>query len=257
MKSFLKSLMLALLIFVFGAMSACTLGQAVEATSTPVDVNAVMTAAAATAFVQLSQIAGQASPTSEPSQTPTSAPPTNTPDALAVATTQPPALQLLTPTSTDAAGGLPAVETPIVSAGLPTNTPSLVLTLGLPLAPASLKTPDPTCFDAEFVADISILDGTVLKPDEKFTKIWRIQNTGLCAWDEGFGLTFFAGDSLHGDPIYFSVRDQPVAPGGIVDLGIQMRAPSTPGDYVGHWTMINDQGTTFGRNLIVFIKVAK
>jgi methionine-rich copper-binding protein CopC len=62
---------------------------------------------------------------------------------------------------------------------------------------------------------------------------------------------------MGGVAIYFSNKDKPVAPGGIVDLGIEMRAPVKPGDYVAHWTMISDQGKTFGGDLTVFIKVVK
>jgi hypothetical protein len=254
MKSFWKQMQVILVLVVLVVLSGCTLGQTTAATATPIDVNAVMTSAAATAFVQLTQIAGQSSPTSAPTQTPTVASSTKTPDALASATTQSPGLQLLTPTSTGgAAGGLPAVATSAIGGGLPTSTSALSLTLVVPVASTSNV---PICYNSKFIADISIPDGTVLKPYEKFRKIWRIQNTGTCSWDQGFGLTIWNGPSMYGYPIYFSSNDLPVAPGGIVDLGIDMRAPTQPGDYVAHWTMISDQGKAFGGDLTVVIKVS-
>ena len=236
------------------ALSGCSLGQgSAVPTATPVDINAVMTSAAATAFVQLTQIAGQASPTAVPSQTPTNVPPTKTPDPL-VATSVSALEQITTPTAVDAAAGLPAVNTPLPVAGLQTNIAAPGFT---PQAPVLVSTAGPTCFNSAFVADVTIPDGTVMQRTEKFTKVWRIQNTGVCAWDEGYGLIIWAGPAMNGAANYFSKNDASVQPGGIVDMWIEMRAPAEPGDYIAHWKMINDQGTLFGTDLTVFIKVAK
>jgi hypothetical protein len=242
MKSVSKTIQVALILLTVAALSSCSLGQAAASpTATAVDVNAVMTSAAATAFVQLTGIAAQASSTTPPTLASTIAP--------TQAPTQDQALLLLTPT--DAAGGLPIVEsTPTLQFGL-TVVPSLT-----PFATPGSGT-IVTCFNSKYISDVTIPDGTVLKPNEKFTKVWRIQNTGTCNWDQGFGLTLWAGPSMGGSAIYFSGKDKPVVPGGIVDLGIEMRAPPQPGDYVAHWTMIGDQGKTFGADLTVFIKVVK
>jgi methionine-rich copper-binding protein CopC len=62
---------------------------------------------------------------------------------------------------------------------------------------------------------------------------------------------------MGGGPQYFSNHDQKVGPGGIVDIGVEMRAPTQPGEYVAHWTMISDTGKTFGGDFTVFIKVVK
>jgi hypothetical protein len=98
----------------------------------------------------------------------------------------------------------------------------------------------------------------VLQPYEKFQKIWRIQNTGTCAWDQGFGFVFAYGDTdMGGQPQYFSKIDQPVGPGGIVDFAVNLRAPTKPGDYYGHWSMISDSGKLFGQAVMVYIKVVK
>ena len=249
MNRLIRPIQVALVLVALIALSGCGSGQTVEPTATPVDVNAVMTSAAATAFVQLTQIAGQASATVAPTQTSTVAPPTNTPDPNAATATQSSPLQLLTPT--DSAGGLPVVETPIGGA-LPTNTVSPNLT---PIAPVATASTGTTCFNSKFVADVTVPDGTVVKPGEKFRKVWRIQNTGTCKWDQGFGLTIWAGPAMGGTPIYFSGKDQPVDAGGTVDLGIDMVAPTQSGEYIAHWVMINDQGKTFGGDFTVVIKV--
>jgi len=252
------------------ALSACSLSQAAVPTATPVDINAVMTSAAATAFVQLTQIAGQASATLVPTKTPTAVPPTNTQPSPAGTGTQEPALQLLTSTPSDGAAGLPVVSTSLVSTPVVAGTPTLTLSPGVmggsptltkvpgltPIGSGQSNVTVITCLNSKFVADITIPDYTVLKPYEKFTKIWRIQNTGTCSWDQGFGLVMWAGEAMSGEPVYFSRNDKPVDPGGIVDMVIEMRAPTKPGEYIAHWVMVSDTGQTFGGDLTVAIKVS-
>ena len=254
MNKILKPFPIAILgVMTMLALSSCSLGQAAAGpTATAIDINAIMTSAAATAFVQLTQIAGQASPTHAPTQTATKVRFTSTPNAPSGSATQASVMEIAAPTSTGAAAGLPAVNTPLATSILQTNIAAPGFT---PLAPIVKVTAGPTCFNSSFVADVTIPDGTVLKPYEKFTKIWRVENTGICAWDQGFGLTIWAGPAMNGTPIYYSNNDQAVQPGGIVDLPIEMRAPSEPGDYIAHWILINDQGDTFGTDLTIFIKV--
>jgi hypothetical protein len=237
MNRFHKLIQAALNLMILAALSSCA-GQAATAAPT-VDIGAVKTAAAATAIVELTKIAGQASPTTAPSRTPTTTPAAQTPAQTANATV--------------AAGGLPATGTPVVApmAGTPA-VPSLT-----PLKTAAPANTGPTCYNSKFVADVTIPDGTVMQPGEKFRKIWRIQNTGTCSWDEGFGFVRWAGPDLDAANIYYSKHDQPVGPGGIVDFGLDMRAPYEPGEYVAHWVMISDSGKTFGGDFTVFIKVAK
>jgi len=243
MKSVSKSIRAVLIVLAVAALTGCSLATAASPTPTTLDVNAVMTSAAATAFVELTKIAGQATPTTAPTKTPTQA----------ATATQDQALLLLT--ATDAASGLPVVATSIpaaTAAGLPATTAIPSLT---PFANPNPGATVVTCFNSQFVADLTIPDGTVLQPGEKFNKIWQVKNTGTCRWDEGFGLVIWAGPSMDGYASYFSANDQPVEPGGIVDMAIQMRAPEKSGEYVAHWTMIDDQGKTFGGDLIVYIKV--
>ncbi len=245
MNRFSKPIQIVLALVAMVALSGCGLGQATQPTPTAVDVNAVMTSAAATAFVQLTQIAGQASPTSAPTQTLAAPPTTEAPTQAAAGST--PAVVL--------EGTVTVTPTPAVVGGLTvTAVPSLT---PIGAAAASGANSGPACLNSQFIADITIPDGTVLKPYEKFYKVWRIQNTGFCPWDQGYGLTIWAGPSMGAYPIYFSNGDQKVGSGGTVDLGVSMRAPVQPGDYVAHWSMIDDQGKIFGGDFTVFIKVVK
>ena len=247
MNRFLKLTRAALWLTALVALSSCGPAQAASPTPEPVDVKAVMTSAASTAFVELTAIANQATATPRPTTIPTLEPATETPDPAQAVSTTDPALEATA--TLEVAAGLPATETPAVMAGTP--APAVVP----PVAPANTG---PTCLNAQFVLDVTIPDGTVLKTYEKFRKIWRIQNTGTCAWDQGFGFVFAYGDSdMGGYPQYFSKIDQPVGPGGVIDLGVEMRAPTKPGDYYGHWSMISDSGKLFGQAVMVYIKVVK
>ena len=256
----LKPIRVLLALVALVALSACSLGgQTAAATATTVDVRSVMTSAAATAFVQLTQIAGQASATVAPSQTPEPAAASDTPSGPTITPGGPtitPQAGLQLVTATEGAGGLPVVETAAVTPGAPALTPGLIPSF-TPLVPpvSSGGSNVSTCTNSKFAGDITIPDGTVMTPGQKFTKIWAVQNTGTCSWDQGFGITIWAGPSMNGSPTYFSAKDAPVQPGGTVDMSIEMRAPYQKGDYVAHWIMISDTGKTFGGDLTVVIKV--
>lgn len=246
------------LMLLAAALSGCGAGQAASPTPETVDVDAVMTSAAATAFVELTAIANQATSTPEPTLEPTVAPvsATETPaipvEPLAATATVAPGQEVL-PTATPEAAGLPATATLPVMAGtqVPTFTP-------LPPAAPAGSLGGPTCLNSIYVSDITVADGTTFKPGEKFTKIWRIQNTGTCTWDQGFGFVFAYGDTnMSGEPQYFSGNDQTIGPGSIIDLGVKMRAPYAPGDYYGHWSMIDDTNHLFGQAVMIYIKVVK
>jgi len=222
------------------ALSACTLGQADQPTPTPVDLNAVKTSAAATAFVELTKIAAAVPPTST-----ATLPVTDTPTQSQTNTLEPGA-PTLTPTQTQLViGG--ATDSATVTA-IPSFTP----------LSSGGGTGGPVCKNAAFNGDITIPDGTVFKPWEKFTKAWSVKNTGTCRWDEGF---YFAGvegpPSMTAHPYYFRTQKDFIGPGESVNIYIDMYAPGDPGNYVAHWHMYDDQGKPFGGDFTVVIKVVK
>jgi len=250
-----------LALFALLVLSSCSLGQAANPTATPVDVNAVMTSAAATAFVQLTQIAGLASSTLPPTSTAAAASTQAATAAGPTATVGAGGLQLLTPT--EGAGGLPSAPTNVAvgtsvipslatlppgGAAIPSLTPFAPT---LPASGANVV----TCLNSKFMGDLSIPDGTVMAPYEKFTKVWAVENTGTCAWDQGFGYNIWAGDKIGGLGGQFSGHDQRVEPGGTFDVVVEMRAPPQKGKYVGHWKMFDDQGHPFGADFTVYIIV--
>jgi len=130
-------------------------------------------------------------------------------------------------------------------------TPSLAIaTTRAPAATA--PPPTQSCDVAQFVDDITIPDGTVLKPDETFTKTWRLKNTGTCTWTTSYVIVFSNGDSL-GGPATQSLTGN-VNPGQSVDISVNLKAPGTPGSYRGHWKLRNGSGLLFAQ-FYVDIKV--
>jgi len=111
-----------------------------------------------------------------------------------------------------------------------------------------------TCSDvSEFVSDVTVPDGTHLAPNTLFRKTWRVRNTGDCAWDAFYRLTFLSGDRMSG-PRSAPLAD-PVQPGEEVDLSVTLIAPETAGTYQGQWQLFAPDGSPFGTAPYVVIQV--
>ena len=134
---------------------------------------------------------------------------------------------------------------------LPTPTPG----------PTSTPAPPPSCTDG--LAFVTHPDGggsadnpIQKKPGEKFTKTWRIQNTGTCTWDAAYRLVYVSGNNpaaqMGGQPT--AVQGQ-VAPGQTYDIAVNLVAPLNPGSYQAIWQMENGQGVAFGERLKVSVNV--
>ena len=125
---------------------------------------------------------------------------------------------------------------------------ALTLTLLLQFLPGTFLAPRPVaasaCDSAQFIADVTIADGTILSPGSTFVKTWRFQNIGTCTWSTSYALVFTGGDQL-GAPAVVSLPSS-VGAGGTVDVSVNMTAPSAPGHYRGYWKLRNSTGTIFG-----------
>jgi hypothetical protein len=109
--------------------------------------------------------------------------------------------------------------------------------------PIPSPSPD-SCNRAAFVKDLTIPDGTTLKPGQSFTKIWRLKNIGTCTWITTYRVLFIGRDSLGASG---SVNlPSSVFPGQTVDMGVNMIAPIASGHYIGYWKLQDPQGGIFG-----------
>ena len=121
-----------------------------------------------------------------------------------------------------------------------------------PTPPAVAPTPGPCYNSMQYVADLSIPDWTVINPGQHFTKSWRINNNGTCAWDSTYRLVFVQGTAMGGAP---AVIQGVVNPGANYDISVGLTAPTTPGFYQGWWQMVNGQNVAFGPRIWVAITV--
>jgi hypothetical protein len=176
-------------------------------------------------------------------QVATAAPPIVIPTLVALPTAVPPPTAAESPTAT----GIPtAMPTPLIppTFELPTVT----------VAPTTAIPPTvPTCvLNLQFIADVTIPDGTQMNPGAAFTKTWRVRNNGTCAWDTGYAIAFVSGANLAG---FTQNIIPPTAPGATADISIPMTAPLSNGSYVGIWRLRDSSGQFFGTNLSVQIVV--
>lgn len=147
---------------------------------------------------------------------------------------------------------LPPTETAVPP--LPTETPTLAS--GTDPTQATLGTPSQLCDNLSFdnaTVDVTILDGTVMTPGQEFVKTWKIKNTGICAWGDGYGL-IYAGyaDAMSGKPAPLGTL---VQVGQEVEVSVNFKAPIKVGEYTSAWQMANAKGIPFGKALYIKIIV--
>lgn len=171
--------------------------------------------------------------------TPTPAP-TNT-----LAPTLPPVPNLSTPAAT--------------SQTQPTIAPTTAATESAvtPTVEATNTATGPVTDRAEFVSDVTVPDGTDYAPGATFTKTWRIKNVGTSTWTKDYALEFASGTNMAGATSVNLPGD--VSPGGIIDISINMTAPSALGSYVSSWQFRTPGGSKFGVgpnfNEIIYLQI--
>ena len=126
---------------------------------------------------------------------------------------------------------------------LTTPTPAITLT--------GTTTPPPCTMSAALLQDLSIPDGTILKPGQQFTKSWRVQNNGSCDW-ENYRLVFVRGSLLGGNSPSLLPK---VSSGNSLDISLELFAPSYQGEYTGYWQIQSDKGSLIGPELHYTIRI--
>lgn len=98
--------------------------------------------------------------------------------------------------------------------------------------------------EAEFVADVTVLDDEIMPPTLAFTKTWRLENNGTCTWTSDYSIVFVSGDQL--DAPDRVPLPQEVEPESVIDISVEMTAPNLDGTYRSEWLLENELGTQFG-----------
>jgi len=175
-----------------------------------------------------------------------------TPDVLAIRTSA--ALTVVAEFTLTAAAftatPLPPTETPTVAP--PTETPTAIFATDP--TQIALGTPGELCDNFSFdpaTIDVTILDGTTMTPGQDFVKTWKIKNTGICSWGDGYGL-IYAGyaDQMSGKSVPLGTV---VEVGQEVDVSVNFKAPDKIGEYTSAWQMANAKGVPFGK--AIFVKI--
>lgn len=145
-------------------------------------------------------------------------------------------------------GGTPPTITPTVTGTPPSPTPTKTGTVQ-PNA----------CDRAQFIADVTVPDGTSFAPGIGFSKTWRLKNVGTCTWTN-YSIMFDTGEKMGGPDS--ALIPTTVAPGQTVDITLNLTSPTTAGTYRGYWKLKNNTGVPFGigsagtKSFWVEIKVA-
>ncbi|OHV27746.1 hypothetical protein CC117_30985 [Parafrankia colletiae] len=89
--------------------------------------------------------------------------------------------------------------------------------------------------------DITLPDGSEVRPDEVLTKIWEIHNTGTVFWKDRYmsRMEEDAGGCLS----EARVRIPDTAPGQSVQASVKITTSSSPGECYARWKMTDADGS--------------
>lgn len=136
-------------------------------------------------------------------------------------------------------------EADVITGPILVLTPTSMTMPQRPVLPTRTAAPGMACTDkAAFVADVTFPDNTGLAAGVPFTKIWRLRNDGTCIWNEEYRLVFTDGAPMN-NPTPLAIPNL-VAPGGAIDLAVDLVAPTTSGVHRGDYQIRNPQGVHFG-----------
>jgi hypothetical protein len=122
----------------------------------------------------------------------------------------------------------------------------LLLALMLSIIPSAVTAASAasTCDWAQFIADVTVPDGTNYAANTAFKKTWRLKNIGTCTWTTSYALVFDSGEKFSAPAsVNFPIN---VSPGQTVDLSLDMTSPSSAGHYFSYWKLKNASGAIFG-----------
>jgi hypothetical protein len=144
-----------------------------------------------------------------------------------------PPTMVIQPAQPVTTAGIPAVTSQFVETQLPISTPGCTNNL-------------------TFLEDLSLPDGTVVKPGALLDKRWLVENSGTCNWDKYYRLKFMSGAELS------TPLDQALLParsGSKATIRIIFTAPSDAGTYQSAWQAFNPQGEPFGDPVFIQLEV--
>lgn len=109
--------------------------------------------------------------------------------------------------------------------------------------------------DSQFVADLTVQDGSPFPAGTNFEKRWLVKNNGQRKWGPGYRLVFVGGDSAMTGSFSHLVPE--AQPGEEVVISLPLVAPTTPRPeaYISTWRVHDDRNIPFGDRLWIKIFV--
>ena len=139
------------------------------------------------------------------------------------------------------------IEEPEATATSNDAQPTATEASGDPTATKAPTTQSGNCtLKADYVTDITVSDGTVLAPGESFTKTWQIMNSGTCVWGDGYTVYFQGGDNLSAPESTSLTHGISVAEGTLINVSVNLTAPSIEGEYTANFLFKDPSGKVFG-----------
>lgn len=123
------------------------------------------------------------------------------------------------------------------------------------MVPTETLEPVPTavCEDnLTFINDLTIPDGSAVKPGSALDKRWEVRNSGSCNWDARYQLRLTSGDPMGANE---QQALYPARAGTSPVIRIEFQAPMQPGSYRSAWQAFNPAGEEFGDPVFIDIIV--
>ncbi len=96
-----------------------------------------------------------------------------------------------------------------------------------------------------FIADVTIPDGTRVRVNETFDKVWALANVGEVAWHHRYLARLNGARDDNGCRVPDRVAIGDTLPGERVMISVEVTAPSRPGTCWVGWKMVDEHGREF------------
>jgi hypothetical protein len=104
--------------------------------------------------------------------------------------------------------------------------------------------PTPACQNGlDFLADLTVPDGTLVAPGAVLDKTWQVENSGSCNWNADYSIRNVGGSNLGAEtslPLY------PARAGTRADISLRFTAPAESGTIHSAWRAYGPDGQPFG-----------
>ncbi|HHX09478.1 MAG TPA: hypothetical protein GX730_08650 [Chloroflexi bacterium] len=130
-------------------------------------------------------------------------------------------------------------------------SPTPIPTATQTATPTQTTTTEACTMSAIFINHVTIPPGVILTAGQSFTKTWRVQNNGTCAWED-YKLVYVRGNRMGGNSPSFMRR---VEPGEVIDISLELTAPTYYGMYEGVWQIQSDKNNLVGPELTYYLGI--